>query len=159
MNRDELLEIFGGGRREILKTLKERDRFLLNTDTGEICRVLEEIVRNPGTMHIKLDGPQTPLEWKNWERRADRNKMFVDGKPVYWIEIGHDNGRIYDHYEPVKWLDLEPGEEVWIDNVAANPQAPVPVTGPWIVVNYHKLFSIKNNSTISYQADNLVRKK
>jgi hypothetical protein len=58
MNRDELIEIFGGGRVEILKTLKERDRFLLNTDTGEICRLLGEIVRNPGTIRIELDGPQ-----------------------------------------------------------------------------------------------------
>jgi hypothetical protein len=159
MNRDELIEIFGGGRVEILKTLKERDRFLLNTDTGEICRLLVEIVRNPGTIRIKLEGPQSPTEWKNWERRAGRNKMFVEGKPVYWIEIGHDNGRIYDIYEPVAWLDLQPGEEVWIDNVAANPQAPVPVTGPFVVVHYHTLFSLKNHSTISYQAENIVRKK
>jgi hypothetical protein len=43
--------------------------------------------------------------------------MFVDGKPVYWIEIGHDNGRIYNYYKPVKWLNLEPGKEVWIDNM------------------------------------------
>jgi hypothetical protein len=158
MNGDEMLEIFGGGRKEILKTLKERDHFLLNTDTGEICRLLGEIVHNPGTIRIKLEGPQNPTEWKNWERRADRNKMFVEGKPAYWIEIGHDNGRIYDYYEPVEWLDLEPGEEVWIDNVAANPQAAVPVTGPWLVVNYHKLFSLKDHRTIPYQMDNLVRK-
>ena len=153
------MEFFGGGRVEILKTLKERDRFLANTDLREIERLLQQIADYPSTIRIKLEGPQNPVEWKNWERRAGRNKMFVEGKPVYWIEIGHDNGRIYDHYEPVKWLDLEPGEEVWIDNVAANPQAPVPATGPWIVVDYHKLFSIKNNSTITYQVDNIVRKK
>jgi hypothetical protein len=47
---------------------------------------------------------------------------------------------------------------VWIDNVAANPQAAVPVTGPWLVVNYHKLFSLKDHRTIPYQMDNLVRK-
>jgi hypothetical protein len=153
------MELFGGGRVEILKTLKGRDRFLLNIDIEEICRLLGEIVRNPGTIRIKLDGPQNPTEWKNWERRADRNKMFVCGQPAYWIEIGYDNSRIYDIYEPVAWLDLEPGEEVWIDNIAANPQAPVPVTGPWIVVDHHKLFLLKDHRTISYQIDNLVRKK
>ena len=159
MTRDELVLLLGGGRREILKTLKQHDRFLASDIVREVERCLQDIADNSGTLRIRTWPPETKRELYAWSRRSDRNKIYVNGQPAYWVELRHDNASIYEHFEPVAWIDLQPGEEVWIDNVAANPRAAVPVTGPWIVVHYHKLFSIKNNSTITYQVDNIVRKK
>ena len=140
-------------------TIRKHDYCLKTNISADVQTCLQEIADNPGTIRMQTWPPSPGWEQSGWNKRSEKNKIYVNGEPAYWVEISHDNSSIYDLFEPVAWLDIEPGEEVWIDNVAANPQAPVPVTGPWIVVHYHKLYSIKNNSTTSYQADNIVRKK
>jgi hypothetical protein len=159
MTPDELIQLVGTEKVELLKKIKEHDFFLNSGIVREVQECLNEIAENPGTVRLQVWPPETGWQSNGWKNRREENRIYFNGQPAYWIQISHDNGSIYDAYEPVAWMDLEPGEEVWIDNVAANPQAAVPVTGPWIVVHYHKLFSIANNNTVSYQADNLVRKR
>jgi len=96
MTRDELLEIFAGGRVEVLKTSRAR-RFLLKRTDGEICRLWG---RSCVTRHDPHQARRAaePTEWKNWSGEPTGTRCSSRASKSTGSRSAMKQ-HIYDHYE------------------------------------------------------------
>lgn len=126
----------------------------------EFDRLLGLLAADPSYFKLELVQTATKLAAAGYRRRNPENQCYVNGEPVYHVLISQDpDEQVYAGYVPVRWSDVKPGDEVYMDNYVHGryQYASEKISGPYFIVSVHDRRFMRDGKVYIFREERLLK--